>query len=419
MNNYIKKTLKNGVKLYLYVDKRMKKTYVDYLINYGSSGKWFDFYYNNKLYHVLPGCAHFLEHMLGEHSSFGNAFKYFKNKKYWCNAMTSDTRTVFFIYGKDDIKDSISKLINMVDNQVFTEEDVRETSHAIEEETKLHISDARYISYKLAQRNLFKKMDLVHESLTAIGNENTTKKLDYNILKLCYEAFYYDSNKELTIGGNFDPDEMTKYIESIYANINPHLCNVKSYDYDISEIKRAEEIKYLSTNDDIISICLKENYTNFIPIEIYYYGNIFLKFKLSSEMIFIHQLKEKDIINRICDTDINLSLKKCYYIVIISEVKNKEKYITELMNELSKIDFDESEFELYKKEYISQEVKKYDNVVMSLRNNSSRRIINDDFTDVEFIKSMTYNRFIEYVKSLKLNEFSIAIVRDADKNVKE
>ena len=46
MNNYKKIILQNGVTLYLFNDKKLKQTFVSYSINYGSSGKWFDFKYD-------------------------------------------------------------------------------------------------------------------------------------------------------------------------------------------------------------------------------------------------------------------------------------------------------------------------------------------------------------------------------------
>ena len=113
-NNYIKKTLSNGVKLYLFLDKNMKQYYVDYIVNYGSSGKWYDFYLDNKHYHVLPGCAHFLEHLLGEHSKYGNYYEKLVSKKYFSNATTAPNITHYYFRGIDDILKSIEEIINVV-----------------------------------------------------------------------------------------------------------------------------------------------------------------------------------------------------------------------------------------------------------------------------------------------------------------
>ena len=70
----LKKILENGVTLHLYKNPNMKKMIVNYGVLYGSNGCYYNFYLNNKLHHVLPGCAHFLEHLLGEHSKYGSMF---------------------------------------------------------------------------------------------------------------------------------------------------------------------------------------------------------------------------------------------------------------------------------------------------------------------------------------------------------
>ena len=202
--NYIKKTLKNGVKLYLYPDKKMKQYYVDYMIDYGSSGKWFDFFLDDKLHHVLPGCAHFLEHMLGEHSKYGDFYSYLETKKYFKNAETGFDITHYFFRGTEDVLESIKRIIHIVDDPVFTKKDVEETKHAIIEETKRAQNNKIRCLLGVMERNLYKNLNLYTETLATIGNEQTTKDITYEMLKTCYDAFYYDENKTLLIAGPFD-----------------------------------------------------------------------------------------------------------------------------------------------------------------------------------------------------------------------
>ena len=77
-----------------------------------------------KVVEVLPGIAHFLEHMLGEHSKYGNMYKIFSDKKYQKNGITYGELTRFYFCGLNDIKESIKILINTIDDPVFTKEDV-------------------------------------------------------------------------------------------------------------------------------------------------------------------------------------------------------------------------------------------------------------------------------------------------------
>ena len=214
-NNFIKTTLKNGVQLYLYKDNKMKKTLVDYGVNYGSSGIYYDFYLDGEHYHVLPGCAHFLEHLLGEHSKYGNLYKKLAQKKYRANAATGDNYTHYYFIGVDNIYESIKELITAIDDPVFTEDDINKTSEAICEETKM-VRDNKYkTAIAICKRNLYSNMSLIPECLNRIGDENTTKALDYKTLKACYNAYYNDENKYLIIAGNINEKEIIKDRKSV------------------------------------------------------------------------------------------------------------------------------------------------------------------------------------------------------------
>ena len=61
MNKFKKIILNNGIPLYLCVDPSMKRTYVSYNVNYGSSGEWFNFNNEGKDYSVISGYAHYIE----------------------------------------------------------------------------------------------------------------------------------------------------------------------------------------------------------------------------------------------------------------------------------------------------------------------------------------------------------------------
>ena len=115
MNNYKKIILQNGVTLYLFNDKKLKQTFVSYSINYGSSGKWFDFEYDKTKYHVGPGYAHFLEHLLCEHSKYGDIFFQVANNNYKVNGTTSLNSTCYYFRGIKNIKESIKELIEAID----------------------------------------------------------------------------------------------------------------------------------------------------------------------------------------------------------------------------------------------------------------------------------------------------------------
>lgn len=414
-NNYIKKTLKNGVKLYLYLDKNMKQYYVDYMVDYGSSGKWFDFYLDDKHYHVLPGCAHFLEHMLGEHSKYGNFYKYMTSKKYFKNGGTSDIMTHYFFRGTQDILESIEKLINVIDDPIFTKEDVEETKYAIAEETKRVRNDKIRVLSSLLQRNLYKDLDLYDETLSSIGDEKTTYDIDYDMLKNCYDAFYYDENKTLLIAGNFDEKEITDYVENVYSKLNPHKKRIKEFEYkNINKIKRKYDTYNMSTNDDLVGIIFKEFNKEFSKKEIYYYLYFISSNMFSDSSDFTERLKKENVLVNFEWFNERFIFENNYYFFIMATVKDKDKFEKELLQELKMRKYNERDFNLYIRNLISKNALYIDYKYDQLRNFSFKKRFTDDFDDIDFLKKLTFERFIEFYNSLDFENYSVSIIRNKD-----
>ena len=110
----------------------------------------------------------------------------------------------------------------------------------------------------LLNRNIYDTYEKVDKSLSIIGTPDTTNKIDYDMLKLCYDAFYYDENKYLLIAGNFDEDKMIKYVESIYKNIPKHEKKVKEISYDLLPIRKRKEIVKMDIANPYIGLTFKE-----------------------------------------------------------------------------------------------------------------------------------------------------------------
>ena len=415
-NNYIKKTLKNGVKLYLYIDSNMRRCYVDYAVDYGLSGKWFDFYYENKHVVVPCGAAHFLEHMLGEHSKYGNIYNYFSNKRYTYNAITNRFVTHFFFCGVEDIKESLKKLINAIDDPVFNKDDVEETKKAIIEETKRGLNNKYGICDAIIYRNLYKDLNLYDESLCAIGNEETTNKLTYDILKTCYDAFYYDENKSLLIAGNFDEEEMTNYVESIYEKLKAHPKKVKEYIYpNLDKMKTKEEIYYMSTSDDLLSIGFKEKMNGFSKKEIVLFLRFLCSRKFTAESEFNKRLKKDNIISFYEGLSHSFACEDYYHFIVQFSAKNSKKCIEEVLKEIKIDNLSKEEFELFKRALISKEAGKIDDKYLVFNDFHYDRPYTEDFDEIDYFKTIEYDRFLEFYQSLDFKNYTIAIIRDDSK----
>ena len=243
MMNKIKKIiLNNGIPLYLYVDKSMKKVIVSYNLKYGSSGKWFNFNNNGQDYSVTTGHAHYLEHLLGEHSKFGDMYRNFDNRYQRANAYTGMNETSYYFSGKDDIEKSLEELIIAIDTPVFEQKDVDATRHAIEEESSSYVDDTSKNLYGLLERNLYGGFELFDKTLSPIGNRQTTKEITTEGLYNCYNAFYKDDNKYIIIGGNVDEDRIVDLLNNIYSKITPHNSNLVLPKLDFDSIRTESEV---------------------------------------------------------------------------------------------------------------------------------------------------------------------------------
>ena len=414
MQNYLKKTLKNGVKLYLYPDPKMQRFYVDYSVNYGSSGKYYKFYYNNKLVEVLPGIAHFLEHMLGEHSKYGNMYKIFSDKKYQKNGITYGELTRFYFCGLNDIKESIKILINTIDDPVFTKEDVEKTKPAIIEETKLSLNNKYRKSVALCSKNLYKNVEMEHESLSQIGTAETTRAIDYDTLKLCYDAFYYDENKTLLIAGNFNPDEMTKYVESIYQELKPHPNKMKPFNYhNLDKVKKPFDVIYENVSEKLVTIGFKQiNKLNLPRREIATYINYLFYTKLLEETDFVDNLKKDRIIAYIGAKWYTFFDDKHFNILIGASVKDYDEYLSRLFKELKINNFKEEDFNRYMKSKIADEAGKIDYKYEVFDGFKVSLPYTEDFSEIEFFKTLTFKKFLKFYQTLTFDNYTIALVED-------
>lgn len=419
---YKKVVLDNGVRLYVHGDKTMRKYLVSYAVNYGSSGIYSRFTYDGKEYEVLPGCAHFLEHMLLEQSKYGNLYAYFRELKHKSNAYTGDIITKFYFSGVSNIKTSIKKLIDSLENPIFKEKEVEETSHAVAEETKRGLDDPFYCGLHLQYRNLYKDINYCHESLSSIGTEETTNALDYNMLRLCYDAFYNDDNKIITITGPLDEDDMINYIKKIYSKIPRHENKTKLYiPGNITCIRKKEDILVRnSVEDDYLYIGYNNTLKDFSWFEKNNYISYINQFKFSTNTEFYERLKKENIMvtNYGCGCD-NVfddgNFSYCFRFI----VKDKDKFLKEYDKELKNNCFDEKDFELFKKSLLSTHIYSLEDKYFDYDYLPDQIFRFNEETDyVDRVRGLSFERFIKFYNSLDFTNRSIVLLTKEGKDGK-
>lgn len=403
---YKKVVLDNGIRLYVHSDKSMRKTMVSYTVDYGSSGEYFRFNYNGKDYSVLPGCAHFLEHMLLEHSSYGNLYNMFHLLKYNANAYTSIDKTKYYFTGVSKIKSSIKKMIYALEKPVFNDKDIKETSYAIVEETKRFANDPYFCASALNARNCYKNFELVHESLNVIGNEQTTKALDYDMLKTCYNAFYTDDRKIIVVAGPIDEDDIINYIKKIYKGIKPHKNNTKLYiPENINEVRNKYEVIKKDIEDDSLFIFYNQELKGFSKFEITSYLRFISSIKFSNRTKFYEKLNNNEILISYYGLDYNFIFDDYHFNFGYEfRIRDKEKFLKEYYKEIKNIDFKEYDFNLFKKSLISNDIiREEDKYSYYNFLSESALFFGDPLDVVEAVKTLKYDRLIKFYNSLDFN----------------
>lgn len=206
---------------------------------------------------------------------------------------------------------------------------------------------------------------------------------------------------------------MTEYVESIYNTIKPHKKRVKEFDYgDLVPVKTREDIFYMSTNDDLVTIGIKQKNKIYSKIEINYYINFILTSKFADDTKFIESLKEKDIISTFAYFGVSFLDNNYYDYYFKANVKKSDLYVKKVLKYIKTNDFSEKDFKLFLRKVISDEALSIDIKYKKMIKFPFKTCYSDDFDDIDFLKTLTFESFIEFYKTLDFSNYTIAIVRN-------
>ena len=409
MNKFKKIILNNGIPLYLCVDPTMKRVFVSYNLKYGSSGKWFNFNNNGQDYNVISGHAHYLEHLLGEHSKYGDMYRNFDKRFQRANAYTAMNVTSYHFNGKDDIEKSLEELITAIDTPVFEDKDVDASRHAIEEESASHMDDTSNNLSGLIGRNLYGGFELYDKTLSPIGNRQTTKEITTEGLYDCYNAFYSDDNKFIIIGGNVDEKKIVDLLNNIYAKLQPHKSNLVLPELDFDSIRSKNEVIDGDLDTPKVGLGMKFKKTNSVSLRELYYVLYLIRNSLynSDELRALEKKGVYDVFD-------------FAYIPIVNDYVNytfgfvsnqKDELISKVLELLSKRQITEKEYELARKGLIATELRGMENKYGHLKGFPQSISLAEDYSDCDFYQSIDYNRFMEIASSLDFSNYTVGEVK--------
>ncbi len=410
-HDFIKKRLNNGLVVYFYSDKKLKRVVASYNIKYGYLGYYNKFYYDNSLYEVPPACAHYLEHILLEHSKYGNMMHRFNEKNYSANGATSPDLTGFYFIGIKDTKESIKELINIVDDPVFTREDVEDSRSAIIDEVRATLDKKYTIITGLHQNNVYKEFPYAYSNGCVLGSKETTKKITYEDLKVCYDAYYNTDNKFLVIGGNIDIDEYMDYLNDVVGELKVHEQRRVDYDYHstIAIRKHYTELER-PINQDYILRTYKFTNIGSDKLKIDIYLNIIMMLKFSNDLDFSTRLTRDGIITGGIWWTIEY-IREYITLTISSDVVNKDLFLEEIDKELKTRPTDKERFLLLKKNFIVGELSKLDFIYKPILKFSSEIEFTENMFIIDTIESINYEEMLAVYDTLKFDTHSTTYVK--------
>ena len=399
----------NGLKVYLWVNKKVNSYYGTLSVRYGSI--YNSFKVGKKEYNTPYGIAHFLEHIKFNESKDYTAQDYFKESGCDTNAFTTFDYTNYQVFGNTDCAKNICHLLDFVENDYFTKKIVKDEKGIIIEEANSTMDNPYAMMYFNMINNLFRNSSY---SKIITGEEKDIKNITYDDIKLVYNTFYHPKNMFLVVTGNFNPYEVMEGIKEneakkeIKSFIKPSRISKK--DSKKVSIKYEEANKNVSTKKIMIGIKIpSNNLKDYDDIHIRLLLNILLNANFGSTSDFREELLNKELINNM---GFSYDLIDNYYIVTITIESNYKEEIINLINsKLDNISINEKTFNRKKKCNIAALILDYESVE-TVNDLLQFEILN--YGDVisnykEIYEKLKYKDILDFIKQVNLKERSILI----------
>lgn len=204
--------LPNGLSVFVLQKEGFQKTYATFATHYGSIDNHFQVE-NGEKHKVPDGIAHFLEHKMFEEPT-GDIFSVFASNGASANAFTSFDRTVYLFSATEQIQESLTTLLNFVQNPYFTDANVEKEKGIIGQEIKMYQDNPDWRSYY----GLIETMYHVHPvRIDIAGTVESIGQISKEMLYDCYHTFYHPSNMNLFVVGGVQPEEIINLVKQNQA----------------------------------------------------------------------------------------------------------------------------------------------------------------------------------------------------------
>ena len=409
--------LDNGLDVYIVRKKDFNSNFASFVSKFG--GLDIEFIpINEKEYVKMPaGIAHFLEHKLFEQEKGPQVHDFYKQSGAYVNAMTGYKRTKYIFNGPKNFKENLNFLLDYVQSPYFTDENIEKEKGIIIEEAKMCLDDKSRLFHETIMKNLFNEIPYDKK---IIGEIDDIKSMTKEDIYKCYNSFYHPSNMALLIVTNEDEKEILKVVKDNQSKkeFKKDFSIVKKvYDEDIKVRKEYEEI-VTDVKETRVGYSLKFRLSDFKASrrEVYDYLYILLGILVGNLSKFNLSLKEQNIIKN----DIGYSIDNVIngddeFIVLHLYVltDNIDKYISLLEKQLLSNNYNKEDFELYRKNIIS-DLNYGFNSVNGIMAFLSSEYEFDGKIDSESIKeeiNLNYEKFKKVISKINLDNKSIVVMK--------
>lgn len=380
--------LNNGINVYLYPTDKSKNFYATVSTHFGA--EVMKYKKGSKIYDVTKGSAHFLEHRVMDFTKNKDAAKKINELGSIVNAYTTYNGTNYNIFGTEDILTNLTLLFDRVFKANIRKEDVESERGIILEEYYMYNSDPYYKAQTTLFKNLFNEGFLKY---TVLGTEEGIKTVTHEELTRLYKDFYTPNNMFIVVTGNFDKDEVLKFIKEYMSTIYIKKSNAK-----VLRPKEKEEVysKYeeiaLEVNEPKVVIGYKINIGK---------TKDKLKTRLCLEMLLSENFdKTGKAFLRLIENNLprfEYSVEECdnFFIVYFTASTSEHELFAKIIDEeLQSLDFNLESLNRKRKSLISGLILQFEDIVN----------VEDTITGNLFMYNKVINNMESIVKSITLKE---------------
>ncbi len=395
-------TLKNGIEVFLYKTDKTKNFYITISVKYGANVTKYKL--NNKIYDIIPGSAHFLEHKVMALSENKEISKRINELGSLANAWTSYYGTNYNIFGSVNLIENLKLLLDIFYNTDINEKNVEEEKGIIGEEIDMYKDKIDSLINEHIYKNLFTN---AYAKNTVVGERSDIEKITAKELNRIYNDYYVPNNTFIVVCGNFDPEELMDVINDYMdkLDLKPKTLPVRIKEKEDRKVNISYEEIQKDIEEPRVKYAIKMNKNIFgikddTLLKDYISSILDSYFSPSSKLFEKYKLK-----GIVYTLNYSSSIIDDYLVIIISAVTNNaDRFIKEIKKDIKKINITKKEFDRKRKKYIRNYILEFDNIEDVEYDITMSLLIDNkiDFDEYSYCMNMKYE---EARRILSLIEF--------------